>query len=136
MQRYCDINGYCTAVVVSYPFYTISHITSVRYFGFSRISSAAAKLKIMKLEIHPICWKIIEARLGLFLQQAILEALLQLFFVEVPADEDNLVDAWLIWLPHPLRRSLENVVHSLTMQKHTSKRGSYSSLMQAFDKFW
>jgi len=75
----------------------------------------------MKLEIHPICWKIIEARLGLFLQQAILEALLQLFFVEVPADEDNLVDAWLIWLPHPLRRSLENVVHSL---KHESLRHS------------
>jgi len=110
------------------------HVSSI--LGFSRISSAAAKLKIMKLEIHPVCWKIIEARLGLFLQQAILEALLQLFFVEVPSNEDNLVDAWLIWLPHPLRRSLENVVHSLTMQKHTSNRGSYSSLMPALDKFW
>lgn len=60
--------------------------------------------------------------LDLCLQQAILEALLQLLSVEVPADEDNLVDAWFIWLPHSLGRSLENVVHPLTMQNTQAVR--------------
>lgn len=50
------------------------------------------------------------------LQQAVLEARLQLFPVEVPADEHNLVDARLVGLPHPVGRSLENVVHSLHME--------------------